>query len=185
MCWKVFEMYKPIKILSLYDNAKKSVCDLAFSILSVLILQVYNPQSQCAFVWVSPYLWVCSCIYMYANDSAFISFLNLLWSWWNNSAPTSESAQWACNEWIRSWTLNAKQIIALAAELTSQNEWAQRGRLRKQQRYGSTKSETRGFSVLSRKYCTSHPQGEWPTSSTDVTSHCGHLMSHHFNSILN
>lgn len=122
MCWKVFEMYKPIKILSLYDNAKKSVCDLAFSILSVLILQVYNPQSQCAFVWVSPYLWVCSCIYMYANDSAFISFLNLLWSWWNNSAPTSESAQWACNEWIRSWTLNAKQIIALAAEPHRMNE---------------------------------------------------------------
>lgn len=41
--WKVFEMYKPLKILSLYDNVKKSPCDLASPISSVLIPQVFHP----------------------------------------------------------------------------------------------------------------------------------------------
>ena len=38
-------MYKPVKVLSFYDNAKRSACDLAFSISSVLILQVLHPES--------------------------------------------------------------------------------------------------------------------------------------------
>lgn len=44
---KVFETYKPVKVLSFYDNAKRSACDLVSTISSVLILQLFHPDSQC------------------------------------------------------------------------------------------------------------------------------------------
>lgn len=45
-------------------------------------------------------------------------FLNPPWSQRNDSSFPLESPQWVDDEWIRVWTLNAKQIIALAAQVT-------------------------------------------------------------------
>ena len=122
--WKVFEMYNPLKILSFYENAKKSPCDLASPISSVLIPPGISPLISvcvCVCVGKSPSVGVLMHIYVCEWPCIHCPFSNLLWTQWNFSTFTSESAQWVYSELIRGWTLNAKQIIALASDQTSQN----------------------------------------------------------------
>lgn len=48
--WKVFEVFKPVKVFPLYDNAQKSVWDLASPISSVLILNLRSIYIVCVHV---------------------------------------------------------------------------------------------------------------------------------------
>lgn len=74
--WKVFEVFKPLKVLPFSANAQKSACDSAATVSSVLILQVFQPPfSVCLCMWVRVTVAVLMHIYMYVSDSEFIVLL--------------------------------------------------------------------------------------------------------------